>query len=455
MAEVKPTPELLLSHAKAGPRYTSYPTAPEWTAEFREEEFHAALGKVTGTASVYVHIPFCKQQCTFCGCNMVVAGRREPGDRYLDALERQVGALPLAHAKTPVSRIHLGGGTPTWLDCAQLERLYSILFSRFTPTAGAELSVEADPEVTTDAQVDTLARLGVNRFSMGVQSFDPTVLAAVNRPQEHTRVHAIMDQARGFGMSSHNLDLMYGLPLQTLASFRDTLEKTLLMRPDRLAIFGYAHVPWLKAHMKSIDGDALPGPVARMELFLLAHELLGEAGYQAIGMDHFALADDELVIAQGEGRLHRNFMGYTTEPDLELIGLGMSAISELSDCYVQQKSRLNQWWDAVEQQTAIVEKGCWLTAEDKLRREVINRLMCNLVLPYAEVEARHGIDFQAHFSDELAAMAAHEATGLVERHADKLVVTELGRLLMRNVCMDWDAHFANKKPGGPRFSQTV
>ncbi len=448
----EPTPELLLRLTRPGPRYTSYPTVPLWSRDFPVEAFVEGLQGLRAPSSVYVHVPFCKEQCTFCGCNMVVSGRRDSGTRYLDELERQVEALPLAQESVEVVRIHLGGGTPTWLEPQDLERLYAIVRRRFKPIEGAELSVEADPEVTTDEQVDTLAALGVTRLSMGVQSFDPVVLAAVNRPQEHTRVHAIMERCRSLGMGSLNLDLMTGLPHQTLERFEDTLAKTLEMRPDRLAIFGYAHVPWLKAHQKKLDAAALPGPVERVELFLMAHRVLLEQGYQAIGMDHFALPDDELAVAQRAGALHRNFMGYTTRPDVELVGLGMSAISELRDVYVQLEPKLSRWWKADGRMA--IERGCVLTAEDRLRREVINRLMCNGVLPFAAVEQSHGIEFARHFAGELNDLSELEGQGLVERHSDRLQLSPLGKLLVRNVAMVFDPSL-KQKSATPRFSQTV
>ena len=449
-----PDAALLQKHSTQGPRYTSYPTAPQWTEDFPDAAFDAGLRGIDAPASVYVHVPFCREQCTFCGCNMVVAGRREPGHRYLDALEKQVQGLPLAADTVDVVRIHLGGGTPTWFAEAELERLYGILHARFRPVPGAEISVEADPEVTTDAQVDVLAALGVNRLSMGVQSFDPVVLAAVNRPQDPRRVFEISARSRGHGMHSMNLDLMYGLPHQTPARFEHTLRRTLEMRPDRLAIFGYAHLPWLKPHMKRIDAGALPTPVERVELFLLAHRLLTAEGYLPIGIDHFALADDELAVAWQERRLHRNFMGYTTLPDVPLIGLGMSAISELPDRYIQQKTRLSQWWRAVEAGERVIEKGGFVTAEDRLRRDVINGIMCNLEVRFGAIEARHGVAFSQHFAAELDAVRALEDEGLVTVEPDALRVTATGRLLTRNVAMLFDAHLA-PRADGPRYSQTV
>ncbi len=455
---VELTPEILLKFSTRGPRYTSYPTAPHWREDYPVEAFHAALGRLREPCEVYVHIPFCREQCTFCGCTMAVAGRREAGTRYLDALERQVDELPLPRDTVAVARIHLGGGTPTWLSPAEMERLYGILFRRFRPVEGAELSVEADPEVTTDEHVHVLRALGVNRLSLGVQSFDPVVLAAVNRPQEQARIHHVLELARSLGMRSANLDLIYGLPHQDEASFADTIRRTLEMRPDRLAIFGYAHVPWLKPHQKRIPADALPTPLQRVGLFLLAHRMLTEAGYEAIGMDHFALPDDELAVARRAGALHRNFMGYTTRPDLDMVGLGMSAISEFEDAYVQQKARLSRWWKAVETGASPVEKGIALTREDRLRRDVINRIMCNLVLPWKPVAERWDIDPAEHFADELARLAELERDGLVTLDADALRVTEFGRLLVRNVAMIFDTWLGRRDgrgSAGPRYSQTV
>ena len=449
-----PSAALLMRHSGAGPRYTSYPTAPAWLPDFPERTLHEALERITPPISVYVHVPFCIEQCTFCGCNMVVSRRQDAGDRYLDDLARRIDRLPLPTDRVPVARIHLGGGTPTWLTERQLERLYALLFARFSPIPDAEISVEADPEVTRDEQVYALRALGVTRLSMGVQSFDPIVLAAVNRPQQHTRVRALMDLCRAVGMDSLNLDLMYGLPHQDLASFRDTLDKTLEMRPDRLAIFGYAHVPWLKHHQKRIDDKALAGPVDRMALFLHAHHRLTADGYQAIGMDHFALADDDLAVAQREERLHRNFMGYTTRSDLALLGLGMSAISEIDGVYAQEHSHLADWWRAAEGHGPIIERGCVLDAEDRLRRDVIFGLMCNLCIPKAEIAARHGIDFDAHFAGELSRLAPLEDEGLVQLRPDRVQVTPLGRLLVRLVAMVFDPSL-QKPAAGPRFSQTV
>ena len=445
----------LLRHTRQGPRYTSYPTAPMWREDFPDAGFDEGLSRVAGPTAVYVHIPFCREQCSFCGCNMVVAGRREPGQRYLRALRQQLQGLPLAAPAIGVERIHLGGGTPTWLTPDEMAELFSILDTRFIRRSGCEVSVEADPEVTTPAHLDALAALGCTRLSFGVQSFDEKVLEAVQRPQQRERIGALMAQARQLGMGSLNLDLMYGLPHQTLDRWSETLAETVRIRPDRLAVFGYAHLPWLKPHMRRIEADALPGPLDRAELFLRAHAVLTDAGYQAVGMDHFALPDDALASAQRAGQLHRNFMGYTTHRDQQLIGLGMSAISELGDRYVQQKSKLSHWWTAVESGARVIEKGAMLTDEDKLRRDVIYAIMCNFEVRAADIEARHPVQFWAHFADDRPGLEALAGEGLVELDANGVFVPPHARLLVRNVAMCFDPSLRAPRSGGPRFSSTV
>jgi oxygen-independent coproporphyrinogen-3 oxidase len=448
----EPTVQRLLRLDRPGPRYTSYPTAPTWRKDPGDAAFVAALGAIRGPVQVYVHVPFCKEQCWFCGCNMVVAGRRDAGDRYLDALATQLEALPFDHRDA--ARIHLGGGTPTWLDVPQLERLFGLLRTRFTTVAGAELSVEIDPDVTSDAQIDALHALGVNRLSIGVQSFDPIVLAAIHRPQDPGRIGAILQRARGYGMRGLNLDLVYGLPHQTMASLDDTLDRVLELRPDRIALYSFAHVPWVKSHQQKLDAAALPGPAARLASYLRAAERLVAAGYVAIGMDHFALADDELAVAQREGRLHRNFMGYTTRADVALVGLGPSAISELDGMYAQQQPALGKWYRAVAGREALIEKACVLTAEDRLRRDVIAALMCSFVVDYAAIEGKHGIRFGKHFATELEALGTLVDEGLVVVGPDRIDVTPIGRLLVRNVAMVFDAYLGGDGQQ-PRFSRTV
>ncbi|MCB9781206.1 MAG: oxygen-independent coproporphyrinogen III oxidase [Alphaproteobacteria bacterium] len=454
----------LLRLSARSPRYTSYPTAPAWSADVDPAALTAGMRRIHAPASVYVHVPFCAEQCSFCACNQVVAGRRDAGDRYLDAIERQLMGLPLPADTLAVQRIHLGGGTPTWLDDRQLTRLLATLDRRFRREPGAELSAEVDPEITTDGQVELLAGLGATRLSMGVQSFDPAVLEAVGRPQRAERIGAILRRARALGMTGLNIDLMYGLPRQDRRAFQADLDRTIALAPDRLAIFGYAHVPWLKPHQKRLEPYGLQSADDRLELFLLAHDRLRAAGYVPIGFDHFARPDDALAKAAEAGRLHRNFMGYTTLPEVELIGLGMSAITELRGAFFQQESKLSRWWRAVEEgpergSVGPIEKGILLTRDDRIRQDVIRRIMCSLQVDWVEVASRWGIDPEAYFADDLARLAPLEALGIVRREPTRLFVPERGRLVVRNVAMAFDAWLQARKASGPetspRFSSSI
>lgn len=446
-----PDVDQILALDRPGPRYTSYPAAPAWRADLGDDPWRAAIAANDRPCSVYVHVPFCKEQCWFCGCNQVVAGRRSAGDRYLDAFERQLRGLP-GPEHTPAVRLHLGGGTPTWFDEPQLHRLFDGLEKRFRWVPGAELSVEIDPDVTSDAQLDLLAARGVNRISVGVQSTDPAVLAAIHRPQDTARVRALLERARSHGMRGLNVDLVYGLPLQGTADMARTVEEVLAFAPDRLAVYGYAHVPWMKAHQRRIRDEDLPGPRGRLEQFLVARELLLDAGYEPVGMDHFARADDELAVAARQGQLHRNFMGYTTKRGVPLIGLGVSAISEVGGLFAQQEPHLAAWYRAVDADAAIVHKTCMLTDDDRLRSDVIAGIMCNLAVDVRAVEREHHVDFAQVFADALIQLRPLQEQGFVEVSGDSLRVTEAGRLVLRNVAMCFDGWLGKTNA---RFSQTV
>jgi oxygen-independent coproporphyrinogen-3 oxidase len=386
---------------------------------------------------------------------MLVSQRREAGDRYLDALARQLERLPLGPT-TDVVRIHLGGGTPTWFDVAGLRRLFALLDGRFRRLAGCEISVEIDPEITTDEQLDVLSVLGMTRASFGVQSFDPIVLAAVNRPQRTGRIQALVERSRVLGMGGLNLDLIYGLPHQSLDSWTDTVDRAIALGPDRLAVFGYAHVPWQKPHQRKLDASTLPDPAARLALAAIARERLESAGYVAIGFDHFARPDDELAVALRHRRLHRNFMGYTTLRDVPLIGLGMSGISELPGIYAQAQSKLPRFYDAVEGPGPLVEKSIVLTREDALRRDVIADLLCNLRVDYARIAQHHGVAFEDHFRTELETLGPMQDDGLIERSSRFLDVLEAGRPFVRNVAMAFDEYLSAERAGtAPRYSHTV
>lgn len=455
------SPDQILALQGRAPRYTSYPTAPMWRSGLSDAAWSEAIRTVRQPASVYVHLPFCAEQCSFCACNQVVAGRREAGRRYLRALERHVSRLPLARPQIEVQRIHLGGGTPTWYTAEELAMLMGILARRFRLVEGGELDVEVDPEITTDDQIDALAALGVTRLSMGVQSFDAGVLDAVGRPQRAERIGAILERGRKHGMKGLNIDLMYGLPRQDEEVFARDLARTIELGPDRLAVFGYAHVPWLKPHQKRLDAYPMPGDEQRLRLFLMAQEQLQAAGYQAIGFDHFAKPDDELAVAAREGNLHRNFMGYTTLPDVDLIGIGMSAISETQDTFFQEHSNLAKWWKAVEDGQSTREKGMVLSREDRLRKDLIGQLMCNLRIDWTSFGRKWQLDPAEHFADELHELDGMEDMGLIRRTSSALEVTIDGRLLVRKVASTFDAYLrVHRQPRQstevlPRFSQLV
>ncbi len=453
-----PPPELLKKYDRPGPRYTSYPTAPEWSPAFGEAQYQEHLARADrqgGPLSVYVHLPFCREMCRFCGCNVIATHDRTRADHYLDLLEKEVAAvaarLPTRRA---VSQLHWGGGTPTFLDEKQLTRCHGILARHFTFTPGAELAIEVDPAVTSRSQIDTLARLGFNRISMGVQDFDPKVQETVQRIQGEAETAALVRAAREAGFHGVNLDLIYGLPYQTPESWRHTLERILAIHPDRMAVFGFAYVPWLKPHQRLLPQDAIPRTQLRVELFLAAVEAFTRAGYRLIGLDHFAVEADELARAQAGGTLFRNFQGYTVRPAADTVAFGMTAIADIGGAYAQNAHKLKDWGAAVERGALPIERGAAMSDDDLLRRHAINQVMCQLRLDLADVARRFGPEARAALERDLAGAREMEADGLVTFEGDVLKVTPLGQLLVRNVAMLFDAYL--KKPATkPQFSRTV
>ncbi len=454
-----PPPELIRKYDRPGPRYTSYPTAPEWSDAFKADRWLEHLARADGEGgplSVYVHLPFCVEMCRFCGCNVVATHDRSRADAYLDVLEKEVA---LVAARLPrrreVSQLHWGGGTPTFLDPRQLERCHAILARSFRFTPDAEKAIEVDPAVTTCAQIETLAGLGFNRISMGVQDFDPKVQETVGRIQSEKETADLVEAARRNGFKGVNLDLIYGLPHQTEASWARTLERILAIHPDRMAVFGFAYVPWAKPHQRLLPESALPGSEQRVALFLAAVERFTQAGYRLIGLDHFALEADELARAQREGYLTRNFQGYTVRPAADTVAFGMSAISDLGGAYAQSSHRLKEWGDLVEGGVLPVERGASVTDDDVLRRFVINRVMCLLRLDLREVARRFGDAARSEIEASLRrGLEELTADGLVTFDGDVLHVMPLGQLLVRNVAMLFDAYLGRQ--GAKRqFSRTV
>ena len=458
------TPELLARYDRPGPRYTSYPTAVEFNAGVDEAAYIRSLAlaneRTDDPLSVYVHLPFCEERCAYCGCNVVITRHRDVANEYLDYLEREIDLLA-EHlpARRTVSQLHWGGGTPTYYTAEQLERVFARLAKHFTFTADAEIGVEIDPRVTSFDQLETLNRLGFNRLSMGVQDFAPEVQEAVNRIQSYEDTAALLTHARGLGFRSINIDLIYGLPHQTIEGFSRTMEQVLTLRPERVAVYSFAFVPWMKAHMKHLADESLPGPDLKVALFGLARRAFLDAGYRQIGMDHFAVPEDELGRAIEHRALHRNFMGYTVQSARDMVALGVSGIGDVQNTFVQNTKKLNEYYAGLTAGRFPIERGYALDRDDEIRRHVITALMCNGYLTIADVEERFGISFDDYFASELAELTAADspqADGLISVTPAALEVTPLGQLFVRNICMVFDRYLRARTGGAtPVFSRTV
>ncbi|MBX7120134.1 MAG: oxygen-independent coproporphyrinogen III oxidase [Gemmatimonadaceae bacterium] len=449
LAEPVPA-DLLAKYDVAGPRYTSYPTVPAWRDDFAPDDFARALraAGATGTpVALYGHFPYCAAKCFYCGCNAVTTSRPEAIDRYLDDLEREldcvVGELGRFHR---TAQLHWGGGTPNHLDDRQLERAFRLYADRFRFTDEVELSLEADPRLVSREQLRTLRALGFTRISFGVQDLDRNVQEAIGRLQSPALVRDVCESAREAGFTGLNIDLIYGLPRQTPESFARTIDEALRLGPDRVACFGYAHLPSSRPHQRVIEEAELPDAPERAALFQLAVRRFTEAGYAWIGLDHFAKADDPLAVAQREGRLHRNFMGYTTMPAAHLVGTGMSAISDVGGAFAQNEARLGPWRERVDAGRLSTVRGLWLSDDDRARKHAIQQLMCNLELAFDDIPP--GVD------DLRARFAPFEDDGFVEFGVDRVQVTPRGRFFIRNLCMELDAYLPTQQGQG-RFSRTV
>ena len=453
---------LLPRYATDGPRYTSYPTAPVWSEAYGPEQLRAELGRrdvdPADGLSLYVHVPFCESLCHFCACNKLITRDHGLAAGYLDAVAREVAAVREALAvPRPATQQHWGGGTPTWLAPDEIRALHASVTDAFPMAPGAELSIEVDPRVTGPGHVEALRACGFNRVSMGVQDFDPRVQEAVRRIQPAEQTRALVVQARAAGFESVNLDLIYGLPYQTERSFAATLDRVLDLAPDRLALYSYAHVTWLAKQQRGFERKDLPDAQAKLRIFLLAIRRLLAAGYRFIGLDHFALPEDELTQALADRTLRRNFMGHTTQAGVDLLGFGPSAISELRGGYAQSQREPGAWAEAVRAGGLATLRGHALSEDDRERRWVIGRILCHGELRAAEFAAEFGRRFAPAYAAELRALEPAAADGLVEIDADaSLRVTPLGRLLVRNLAMAFDAYLPGQLQAGQRiFSKTV
>ncbi len=451
--------QALLKYDVAGPRYTSYPTAPEWSAEVTADIYRqklAALGQSPKPVSLYVHIPFCEQLCYFCACNKVIRPQdTKVGDEYLQYLFKEIDLTAAAIGRQlKVKQLHWGGGTPTYLNEDQLRRLFAKVCQTFDVDLDGEVAVEIDPRTVDENKLKILRQLGFNRVSMGVQDFAPKVQDDINRVQPFEQVSQLNDWCRRLGFKSVNFDLIYGLPYQTRDTFLQTVDQVIQLRPDRIALYSFAYVPWLSKPQNKFNLDAVALHDEKLDIFLQSRRQLLSAGYQAIAMDHFALNSDEMAEAFNQGQLHRNFMGYTLKPADEFLGLGVSAIGFLQNTYVQNTKVLPDYYVCLEQGKLPTERGKILNEDDRIRQWVINRLMCSFTVDKQEFFKRFGYEFEEYFGGEAEHVHQCIEDGLVEEGVNRIVATDLGRIFVRNICMGFDSYL-RKKNGQKRFSRTV
>lgn len=436
---------LIEKYNYSGPRYTSYPTALEFSENFEHADLIAATETYpTRPLSLYIHIPFCHKLCYFCGCNKVVTRHQEKADKYLDYLEKEIISQAPNFKDRTVSQLHWGGGTPTFLLPPQITRLMNMLRTHFNFSEAAELSIEVDPREIELSTIDHLANEGFNRLSLGIQDFNKAVQKAVNREQDEDFIEKLLTRAKEQGFQSTNLDMIYGLPLQTKENFAFTLEKVLALDPARLSIFNYAHMPTLFAAQRKINEDDMPKPAEKLAMLQHTIEFLTQSGYQFIGMDHFAKPDDELAIAQRKGVLHRNFQGYTTQEDADLLGMGVSAISQIGHCYSQNQKKLNDYYQQVEARGHAQWRGVALNQDDLIRREAIKQLICNFILNKPDIEKQFNIDFDEYFAEDITLLQTfiNDQLVLIDEHQIRVLST--GQLLIRNICMCFDVYLRNK-----------
>jgi oxygen-independent coproporphyrinogen III oxidase len=457
--ELHVSEEFLARYNRPGPRYTSYPTAPVWNDAFGPadlEAVHAEADAAKTPVSLYMHLPFCESLCLFCACNVIIQKDKRLSIPYFAVLKEEIARVSEAVSRErEVVQFHWGGGTPTYSTPKQLEDLFGYTKERFTFSADAEIGIEVDPRVTSREHLETLRRLGFNRLSMGIQDFHEPVQRAINRVQPYEMTRGLIHTARGLGFDSINVDLIYGLPYQTAETFAHTVDQIIGLAPDRIALFSYAHVPWLKKQQGSFAAH-LPEGMQKFAIFRTGLLKFIEAGYLYIGMDHFAKPGDELAAAQAQRTLHRNFQGYTTKAGADLYGMGVTAISGFRDAYAQNFRELAAWEKAVGERGIATMRGYHLSAEDRLRREVISRLLCHTVIPKREISRAFAIDFDEHFAAELQRLELPHEDGLLTIDGDEIRATWLGRIFIRNLAMLFDPYLEQQQLNGkPLFSKTL
>ncbi len=457
---------LIEKYTLRGPRYTSYPTAPMWRETVGEDQFwkHVDITNQPGNdsrpISVYIHVPFCAQRCYYCACNVIITNREDVCDKYVDTVSREASLVaPKLMPERKVIQFHLGGGTPTTLTPSSMARLFDNYFDLFNLDQNSEKSIEVDSRVTTSDHVKVLSEYGFNRISLGVEDFYEETQIAINRMQDAEETYQFVLECREHGFESVNIDLVYGLPHQTLNTFHQTLDTIFRISPDRIALYNYAHLPAKVPHQRKIDEDWLPDASLRVDIFKVAVERFIEEGYEYIGMDHFAKPMDELTLAQKEGTLQRNFMGFTTRAGADLYSFGTSAISNLPALYTQNVKKLKTYNDMVESGKLPIERGIELSRDDQIRRWVIGELMCNLGVSYSHFQQQWGEDFESYFSEELDQLQPFIRDGLIKPDlSNELRVTDIGQIIIRPVAMTFDWYLSQarkKKSTSPVFSNTL
>jgi oxygen-independent coproporphyrinogen-3 oxidase len=457
--ELHVSEEFLARYNRPGPRYTSYPTAPVWNDSFGPsdlEKVHEEAERAKSPVSLYMHIPFCESLCLFCACNVIIQKDKRVAPPYLEILKREMTRVSRSvSSDRPVVQFHWGGGTPTYLTPAQIEDLFGFTRKHFTFAPDAEIGIEVDPRVTSREHLETLRKVGFNRLSMGIQDFHPLVQKTINRIQPFELTGGLIQSARDLGFESVNVDLIYGLPYQTAETFAHTVDQILELTPDRVALFSYAHVPWLKKQQGSFEGH-LPEGMQKFEIFRTGLLKFLEAGYLYIGMDHFAKPGDELAVSQQNRTLHRNFQGYTTKAGADLYGMGITAISGIQNAYAQNQRDIPSWEKAVAERGIATMRGYHLSEDDRLRRTVISRLLCHTVVLKNEISNEFAIDFDTYFADELARLEPFLADGLVALDSNEIRTTWLGRVFIRNLAMIFDPYLEKQHLNAkPLFSKTL
>ncbi|BCV42949.1 oxygen-independent coproporphyrinogen III oxidase [Shewanella algae] len=439
----------------SGPRYTSYPTALEFDDSFTEGDLLSAIaGSKSDKLSLYIHIPFCAKLCYYCGCNKVITRHQHKADQYIEYLAAEIVKRAPLFKHYTVTQMHWGGGTPTFLNPEQIIKLSSLLKSHFNFAEQGEYSIEVDPREIELSMLDALKEAGFNRISIGVQDFNKEVQVAVNREQDEDFIFALIKKAKEMGFVSTNVDLIYGLPHQTPETFAETIQRILDLSPDRLSVFNYAHLPARFAAQRKIKDEHLPSPQQKLDMLHQTIETLTGAGYQYIGMDHFAKPDDELAKLQREGRLHRNFQGYTTQEECDLLGLGVSSISQIGDCYAQNQKDIRPYYEAIDDQGHALWKGCKLNRDDEIRRAVIKQLICHFELDMAKMEQQLGIQFEEYFAEDLKLLQTFIDDKLVNIENRQISISPTGRLLIRNICICFDVYF-REKARQQQFSRVI